>query len=202
MRRLFILAGMLLLAAGTAVAQDYPTTETAPAFMYIRYSPGGGSQDFNCFGGGGTFAYNLNSWFGVAADMGGCKLTGLADGLSGKSFAYVFGPRLTLRNHSRFTPFFELNFGGAYLSLTDNIECDDVHREGVPCGENASANAFALTAGGGFDYKLTRKISLRPVQAEYLYTRFGNNFLNNASQNNFRLKSGIVINWGGGSDLF
>ncbi len=201
MRKLFILAGLLLIAAGTAVAQDYPTIETAPAFMYIRYVPGGSESGFNCFGGGGTIAYNLNAWLGLAADMGGCKLTGLPDALSGKSFTYVFGPRLTLRNHSKFTPFFEGHLGGAYLSLNENNNCDSVHRQGgIQCGANASANAFAMTAGGGFDYKLTKKISLRPVQAEYLYTRFGNNFLDNASQNNFRLKSGIVINWGGGSD--
>jgi len=200
MRKSMILAAMLLIAAGTAVAQDYPKIETSPAFMYIRYSPGGDTQNFNCFGGGGTIAYNVTAMIGIAADMGGCKLNGLPDELTGKSFTYLFGPRLTLRNHSKFTPFFEVNFGGAYLSLTDNFECDAVHRQGVPCNENASANAFAMTVGGGFDYKLTRKISLRPVQAEYLYTRFGNNFLNNASQNNFRLKSGIVINWGGGSN--
>ena len=65
-----------------------------------------------------------------------------------------------------------------------------------------SKTAFAMTVGGGFDIKLTNKLSLRPVQAEYLYTRFGNNcslvvctFNNN--QNSFRLKSGIVIGWGG-----
>ncbi len=68
-----------------------------------------------------------------------------------------------------------------------------------------SKTAFAMTVGGGFDIKLSKKLSLRPVQAEYLYTRFGNDcnavvctFNNN--QNSFRLKSGIVINWGGSAN--
>ena len=71
-------------------------------------------------------------------------------------------------------------------------------------GATLSKTAFAMTAGGGFDIKLSKKISLRPVQAEYLYTRFGNDCpltvcTNNNNQNSFRLKSGIVIAWGGGS---
>jgi len=65
-----------------------------------------------------------------------------------------------------------------------------------------SKNAFALTAGGGFDIKINKKFSLRPIQAEYLLTRFGNDCslgqcFNFGNQNSFRLKSGIVIAWGG-----
>ncbi len=54
---------------------DFPRVETAPTFMYIHTSPVlGGTQGFNCAGGGGTLAYNFTSVFGLAADMGGCKL--------------------------------------------------------------------------------------------------------------------------------
>ena len=57
-----------------------------------------------------------------------------------------------------------------------------------------------MTVGGGFQVRLSHKFSLRLLQAEYLYTRFGNNCAlaicnQNNSQNNFRLKSGVVINW-------
>jgi opacity protein-like surface antigen len=52
---------------------------------------------------------------------------------------------------------------------------------------SASSNAFAMTAGGGVDVTLTRHVSLRAIQVEYLYTHFGG-----ASQNNLRLQSGIV----------
>jgi opacity protein-like surface antigen len=203
MRRSFVLAGLLLLVGGTAMAQDYPTVETAPAFMYIHTAPVlGGGQSFNCAGGGGTLAYNFSSMLGIAADLGGCKIFGLSNKfgigtkITGNEFTYLFGPRITLRNSSKFTPFFEFNFGGMRLSASCN--------SGTVCaGQSVSQNAFALTAGGGFDIKLSKKFSLRPVQAEYLYTRFGNNcqlaVCNNNNQNSFRLKSGIVIGWGGGS---
>jgi len=193
MRKYFVLAGLLLLACGTAVAQDFPRVETAPAIMYIRTASlgvGEGAQNYNCIGGGGTIAYNLTSMLGIAADLGGCKVTGLPSGLSSSLFTYLFGPRFTFRNSSKLTPFFLVNFGGTRLSLKG---CDS------GC-ESTSANAFALTVGGGFDVKLSHKFSWRVVQAEYLYTRFGNNipFTDNVSQNNIRIKSGLVIAWGGG----
>jgi opacity protein-like surface antigen len=192
-----------LLAAGTAVAQDdFPKIETAPAFMYVHFVPGGGLPDYNCVGGGGTIAYNMTSWFGVAADLGGCKTIDLQPGTSANLFTYVFGPRITYRSSSKFQPFFLVNFGGSRISVTDN-DCSDARvrpqGEGINFCGTASKNAFAMTVGGGVDYKMTKKIALRLVQAEYFYTRFGNNFFDNVNQNNFRLKSGVVISWGGGS---
>ena len=209
MRRSLVLAGFLLLTAGTALAQqDYPTIETAPAFMYIRTaSPFQGANDFNCVGGGGTFAYNFSKYLGMAADLGGCKVlnqndTIIGSQLNGSEFTYLFGPRVTLRNNSKFQPFFEVNFGGTRISVSCKNSAENcVNASG---GNTYTKNAFAMTAGGGFDFKLSNKFAIRLVQAEYLYTRFGNNcgfnFCNsNNSQNSFRLKSGIVISWGGNS---
>jgi len=180
---------------------DYPRVETSPAFMYIHTSPVfGGSQSFNCAGGGGTLAYNFTSVFGLAADMGGCKLFSLSNAygvgtkVSGSEFTYLFGPRITYRSNSIFQPFAEVNLGGTRIGVSCN--------SGTPCsGDSASKNAFALTAGGGVDLKINKKFAIRLIQAEYLYTRFGNNCLlpacsSNNSQNSFRLKSGVVFSWG------
>lgn len=211
MRRCFILAGLLLFASGAALAQEsYPRFETAPAFMYIRTSTNFNpfvvngrtvtAQPINCAGGGGTFAYNFSSLIGIAADLGGCKVFsnayGLGNTIDGNEFTYLFGPRLTYRG-GRIEPFAEVNFGGMRISVScksSALRC--VNATG---GNTFTKNAFALTAGGGFQIGLSRKFSLRLVQAEYLYTRFGNNCglpaCNNNSQNSFRLKSGIVIKW-------
>ena len=213
MRRYFVLVGLLLLTAGMVLAQDFPKVETSPAFMYIRTpvsftTPGGTSvsQSFNCAGGGGTLAYNFSSLVGIAADLGGCKYFGqtvpapISSNVNGNGFTFLFGPRLTFRSKSPFQPFAELNFGGMRISLScENNPSNCTNTFGT--GSRAKS-AFAMTVGGGFDIKLSKKFSLRPVQAEYLYTRFGNDcsavvctFNNN--QNSFRLKSGIVIGWGG-----
>jgi Outer membrane protein beta-barrel domain len=200
----------------------FPTIETAPGFLFIRtslnltndftvHNPNNGNSvtatganQFNCAGAGTTLAYNLSSLIGVAADLGGCKIfgntIGLGNKISGSQFNYLFGPRLTFRGSSPFVPFFDLGFGGNRISVScQNSATACVNATG---GNSYSKNAFAMSVGGGFDIRMTRKISLRPIQAEYLYTRFGNQCAlavcsNNNNQNSFRLKSGIVVAWGG-----
>jgi opacity protein-like surface antigen len=202
MKRLSVLAGLLLITSMALAQSDYPKVETSPAFMYIRTPIQGVS--FNCAGGGGTLAYNMSSAIGIAADLGGCRYfgntIGLGNTITANDFTFMFGPRFTYRSSSAFQPFAEVNFGGNRLSATcksSALNC--VNRT---LGATFTKTAFALTAGGGFDIKLNKKFAIRLVQAEYLYTRFGNDCPlavcnNNNSQNSFRLKSGIVIGWGG-----
>src|SRR6266581_4449283 len=218
MRRYFVLVGLLLLTVGSALAQgEFPKVETSAAFMFVRSNPNlsnaftgpsgttvTGTNNFNCAGGGGTLAYNLTSMLGIAADLGGCRFfgntLGLGNTITGNQFTYLFGPRLTFRSSSPFRPFFELNFGGDRLSAScksSATSCLTTAGSGT-----YSRNAFAMTVGGGFDIVYNNKFSLRPLQAEYLYTRFGNSCgsapacNDNRNQNNFRLKSGIVVAWG------
>lgn len=223
-----VLAAGVLLLAGTVLAQDtdyFPKVETAPAFTYQHNSPVlGGDQSFNCYGAGGTLAYNFTSVIGLAADLGGCRVGGLDNtyGVGSKVHVgegtYVFGPRFTFRHLGKVHPFFEVNFGVENLKVSCNNGNFGNACGGVtavqplptattvvvinPNRTSASKAAFAMTVGGGFDIALNKKIALRLVQAEYLYTRFGNDCplaycSNNNSQNSFRLKTGIVIGWGG-----
>jgi opacity protein-like surface antigen len=214
MQRLFVLAGLLLFTAGSALAQDFPRIETSPAFMYIRMSPNltntflvngqvvTGSKGINCAGGGGTIQYNVTSLVGIAADLGGCKVFsnayGLGNTINGNLFTYLFGPRLTFRNSGKLQPFGELNFGGIRASLS--CQSQALNCLAAAGGGTYSKNAFALTVGGGLDIKINKKFAIRLAQLEYLYSRFGNNCNlavcnNNNNQNSFRLKSGIVIAW-------
>ena len=57
-----------------------------------------------------------------------------------------------------------------------------------------SQNAFAMTVGGGIDYRLSEHFSLRPAKVDYLLTRF-NEFgsTNTQTQNNLRVSTGILF---------
>lgn len=175
MRKLLILLVLTLCAAGAALAQDYPKAEVSGGYMYMRLNPGGA----NCHGGGGSFAANLNDWFGVVGDFSGCKVTGLVSGTSAHAFNYLFGPRVTYRSYGSLTPYAHFLIGGERFtsSLT-----------GVG---SASSNAFAMALGGGADYKMSEHLALRLIQVEYFYTHFGG-----ATQNNARIQAGIVYRWG------
>jgi opacity protein-like surface antigen len=204
-------------------AMSYPKLEMSPGFLFIRTSLNltnsfvvknpntgaittiTGANQFNCAGGGSTMQYNMSSMFAIQTDLGGCKVfgntIGLGNKITGSQFNYLFGPKITFRTSSGLAPFFDLGFGGDRFSVKCQSSASNcVNSTG---GNSYSKNAFAMTVGGGLDIRLSNKVSLRPFQAEYLYTRFGNSCANvvcsnNNNQNSFRLKSGIVVAWGGG----
>src|SRR5216684_6639293 len=102
MRSLLMVGVLFFAVAGSAMAQDYPKGEVGGNYTYIRINPGGS----NCHGGGGSSAWNLNHYFGVAGEFDGCKVTGLSVG-SAHAFTYLFGPRVTYRTHGGLEPFAE-----------------------------------------------------------------------------------------------
>jgi len=211
--------------ATVAAAQDFPRVETAPGFMYIHTTPFTGlAHGINCAGFGGTIAVNVTSAFGLAADLGFCKsfssgINAVENGtVNGSGGTYLFGPRFTFRNSSRLTPFVEVSGGivrakmscangniGTYCNSTGATQLPAVLRPGFnPSDTSVSTNAPAFSIGGGLDIKINKKVAIRLFQAEYLYTAFGNdckfavcNTGTDNSQNSFRLKSGIVVRWGG-----
>lgn len=185
MRKLSFLGGLVLFVAVPAMAQEYPKGEVGGGYMYVRINPGGGASGQDCHGGFGSVAGNLNSWFGVAGEFGGCKVTGLPSGVSAKAFTYLFGPRVTYRGHGGFEPFGEFLFGGAHDSITAPNPTPP------PASLTVTDNAFAMAIGGGADYKVTSHVAIRLIQADYLYTKFGN-----THQNNARIQAGIIFRFG------
>jgi opacity protein-like surface antigen len=179
MRKLFILFGFALFATSFAQAQEARDMEVSGQYQYIRNYPGQGAPSVSCQGAGGTFAANLNTYVGIVGDFDGCKITGLPSGSSSHEFNYLFGPRLAYHNSGRFTPYAQVLFGGARETVS------------ITGFGSASANSFAMTFGGGADFKLTRHVAFRAIQLEYLYTHFSG-----AKQNNLRLQSGLVYRFG------
>ena len=55
-------------------------------------------------------------------------------------------------------------------------------------------NNFAMTAGGGIDFNVSKHVSVRPVQAEYFMTRLPNGLNNRV--NNLRIGAGITLRLG------
>jgi len=179
MRKLLIVCWLLCLWAACAKAQEGPGFEVSGNYQYVRFNPGSGTSGINCQGGSGLFGAYLTSRVGIVGDFGGCKVTGLPSGITAHELSYLFGPRVYFPTHGRVFPFVQTLFGGERFSA------------GVTGLGSGSSSAFAMTAGGGADVTLTKHVSLRAIQVEYLYTHFGG-----ASQNNLRLQSGIVWRFG------
>jgi hypothetical protein len=185
--RMLIAAVALLAALGIPLAakgqNEAPKLEAYGGYDYVRFNvntdiPGATpSASYNANGGGGQLEYNANKWLGVVADLDGYVVT-QGRPLAGV-FSYMFGPRVNLRR-GKITPFAQVLFGG--VAATSGI------------GQPGIVNAFATTVGGGLDFKVSRLISIRPLQAEYFLTKFSDG-LNNR-QNNFRFGAGIVFRLG------
>jgi len=214
---------LCLLFAGVAAAQETPTVEVFGGYTFIHvnvgsYStavpvvigpelappgasqlralfPASGTVTSNLQGGSGSLAYNLNNWFGLAADFGGSKISSInvsgapSVNVNSTLFTYVFGPRFSYRGYKKVTPFAQVLVGGAHIT--------DVTSAGVTLAKGE--NAFAMTVGGGLDWNVTKLVAIRVGQVEYALTKFSNPFsLTGASgtQNNLRVSAGIVFRLG------
>ena len=58
----------------------------------------------------------------------------------------------------------------------------------------SSANSFALDLGGGADYSISQRFSLRAVQLDYLRTSLPN--IDSGWQNNLRIGVGVTVRFG------
>jgi len=95
---------------------------------------------------------------------------------------------------SPFEPFVETIFGGAHSNFYGNLFKYCTSGNCVAASKSPSNNAFDFLIGGGNDILVTPKITIRPVQFEYLLTRFGNAFTGgNNNQSNFRYQAGVVF---------
>jgi outer membrane protein OmpA-like peptidoglycan-associated protein len=185
---------------------SYPKVEWFLGYSFWRAVPTSSSNRMGYLHGGSTsVAYNFNRYLGLVADFGGfdnSKLTLLGPTGSetvnsgGSAYTYVFGPRLSYRKYERITPFAQALFGGVHASSVKISGCT-----GSPnCTPLGSDNSFATMLGGGFDLKISRHISWRVVQGEFLLTHFRDPFSTDDDrgwQKNVRLSTGIVFRFGG-----
>jgi hypothetical protein len=179
--------------------------EVSLNYSYINYSPFDHASSVSLNGGGGAGALYFAGFFGIKGEFeayGGkdisfnfppgsprCPL-----GCSGEAHANLFtisaGPVIKFRI-KRFQPFVEGLVGAAHTDFYKNAakNCGNCIISSTP-----GDYALAILIGGGIDFKLTRHLVIRPIEANYFMTRFVNNLTNGSDhQNNFRYQAGLVF---------
>jgi hypothetical protein len=172
MRKMVLLAGLILLTAVVSRAQETPGAEVSAGYSFLRF---GVSHGVNQNGASVSLAGNLHRWLGLAGDFGGYHKS--AGGVTFNTYTYMGGPRFSYRNSSHITPFAQVLVGGAHASLGG-------------FGSSGSGNGFAYSAGGGVDLGLTKHLALRP-QLDYIGMRFSGTTVNTV-----RGSLGIVFRFG------
>jgi len=176
---LFVLFFFLLsvfIWPSSAAAQVAPRYEVFGGYSYMRFdSPTIGYSDYsNLNGWNAEGVFNLKLKWGVAVDASGNYGSQLS------SYHYFFGPQYSWRREkSKF--FFHGLFGKA----------ENIVGISVPPRSDVKSVGLSFGGGGGFDWFFKPRITIRVVQADYFNTSsFG------ATQNDVRISTGIVINFG------
>jgi len=186
------LLGFLSMFSAASQGQEASGLSVFGGYSYVRANPSDNSNlgGFSMNGGNFSAAYNVTGWLSGVADIGGyhasrplnCAALGCAGtgDFKGNTWTYLFGPRVTFRHFGRVTPYAQVLFGVAHT--TPNVFL------------TSNQTDFAMSVGGGFDYHLSHHWSIRPLQLEYLQTRFKEfDVPGGDSQNNLRLSTGVVF---------
>jgi hypothetical protein len=214
MKKSFVFAAVLLLAF-VAAAQDMPKFETFLGYAYVRTNTASNVPAFNANGGSGQFAYNFNKYIGAVADLGAVHNGNIGGHQVGSTTGnFLFGPRLYMR-YSRIQPYFNVLFGGVVYAASTQVNLtvpvgpsQPIYVPGAPSltpipGQpitariGAQQTAFAMTAGGGLDIKINKRVSFRPIGLDYYMTRLQNlRTQNDNNQSNIRYTAGFNFTFG------
>jgi opacity protein-like surface antigen len=147
-----------------------PTVTTLGVDLHQITNAFGVATNFNGWTAEGQ--YNVDRWVGVVAEISGRNgtvLTG-ASGISGmptgSSYSFLAGPVLSYRTKSRATPFVHVLAGVDRTSQGAST----ITGPAPPVSAAATTyNDFAVTLGGGVDYKLAQHFALRVAQLDYYH---------------------------------
>jgi hypothetical protein len=219
--RSIILFGIALLMYGTAAfaQDDPPKVEIYGEYSYLRFNPSLSylrNRSFN--GGGGGVTYFFNNYLGIKGEFMGYGSTNFTippgtynlPGLSpnpivvnvpittqGNMFTYQFGPELRYPV-GKFTPFGEVLFGGSNSNAYGNqvrAICNEFQCISSATNISGTQHPFTMIAGGGLDIRLSKNFSVRPIEIDYVLTRFTNPITQTNNQNSFRYSAGAVFHF-------
>ena len=175
---------LLALTTTLASAQSSHSLAIGANYTYVRTNILPGCECFSLNGGGAQVQLGMTSRISLLADVTLTHAGGITpDGYDLGQVSYTFGPRIWVRSPgARLRPFGEIKVGAAHDFGTLSPS-----RTGVGGG----SNAFAFETGGGVEVRLGRRVSLVPVEANYLLTTFHNGF--GDRQNDLRLSGGVLF---------
>jgi len=198
-----------LFCSTVALAQD--KFELYGEYSYLRFNPtvfGLNSRSFN--GGGGGLTWYFAKVLGVKADFMGYGSTSFTKTFSsgvvlpnggiipagtyssqGNMFTYLFGPVVRIPI-PRVRPFGEILFGASNTNGYVNL-INAINAGGGTISRTPTQHPFTMALGGGLDIGISRHLSIRPGEVDYILSRYTNPLTSTNNQNNFRYCGGVVI---------
>lgn len=176
--------------AALPVVRHRAELELFGGYSYMRSNIVFSGAPLSANGGSASVVIYLRDWFGIVGDFGLYEQHNTAgQGLSLAFSTYQFGPRMRFPQVTHVTPFAQFLWGAGHAGGT--VYTRSLGFGVPPLGVN---NAFVLTGGVGADWKVSPRIAIRLVQADYLHSEFLNGGGNR--QENIRLSTGVVFSFG------
>lgn len=192
MRRTLLCLFPLFLFTSVLIAQEVPKVEVFGGYSYLNLDTSGRSDRLNFNGFDTNVTLNVNRHWGVEGDFAGhfqghCdQAFAITPDVLCKDLSYMVGPKLSFRT-GRINPFTHVLFGGDTFAVSNSA------------GDftfSTTQTRWAMAAGGGMDFTVTPRISVRAGQFDYYMTNHNNFAFPYAPQNNFRVSTGIVFKFG------
>jgi opacity protein-like surface antigen len=218
MRKIFVMIFAVLTFAMMAAATDFPTSELYLGYNFTRFYPDSAFvPDLNANGGVAQFTYNFDKWIGATFDVGAvAKGTLNHASWDTRATSFTLGPRFMYHNHSRWTPYVEVLFGGGYVSastVVGNFVAPPVASQPIvppvnspsvlPPGDvfatriSTSKTGFTMLVGGGLDIKFGKHFAFRPIGLDYYLARMPDALTgNDTNHNNIRYTTGVNFMFG------
>jgi len=198
-----LLGSACILASVTAwgqKSQNVAKDEPVSTDLAVTYSPERAQAIPNqcCFWmQGGSMDASVTLWkrLGVAASLTGDHASDVTLGLDVNKVSYMVGPRYAYTvwggepTGTATKPRFQI-FGQGLIGGVHGF--DGVYPASLSA--TSSANAFALQAGGGFNYYLTKHWGLRVLEVDYVRTELPNHAAD--VQNDLHLGFGVTFHMG------
>jgi outer membrane immunogenic protein len=195
MNRLLLSLVFIAMVPSLAVAQvspangDHGSPELALEYNFVHSNaPPAQCDCFSLNGGSVSIAQPLGSGH-LAAAFDASVVHG-----SGISSSHYDLTLTSIMSGLRYRPFLQPRWNPFGQVLIGVANASGTLVEGNTPAANDSTLNFASVVGGGLDYRLHGRWSLRLIDADYLLTRTSNRV--NDHQNNLRLGAGIVIRLG------
>jgi hypothetical protein len=197
-KKYFTVSLIVLLFAVVAVAQnEVPRYEAYLGFQYVRANQfnqnlglGQTIGGFDMYGGDGQFVYNFSKMISGVIDGGAVNKPNIGVINAQNTTAFVYGgPRFYFRRGRRVHPFGEVLFGGAFRHASTEVTAlTSINTPNITVVNplnlfpgplavvnatlSTTENAFSMKVGGGLDYRLNKHFSFRPLEVDYVLTRF------------------------------
>jgi opacity protein-like surface antigen len=216
MKKIVTVLAVFLSFALVAGAAEPSKTEAYLGYSFVRLSSDGNvipTRDAN--GGIGQFVWNFAGGLGVAFEAGAVTNSTInLNNIDATVTHFVVGPRYKfLRHDAKWQPFVEALFGGAYSTASTQILATPlvnplvsvnplipVASPAITARLVASRRSFAMLAGGGLDWKLSKHMQVRPFEFDYFQvepeTLFEGPGGRTGSRSNWRYSAGINFTFG------